>query len=253
MSGTLEFMGIRLNRFTIPELIDEIKLCIAQQRILTVSFFAFDTVNIIGSNKTARDIFKILDIWLPEGISIIWTSWLFGSPMSMENRISGDILAPFLYSEVIRQRWSIYLLGGAPGVASAAACKLQKSFPGLRIAGTHHGFSHSEKEKQAVIDDINRSKAMIVQVGMGQPKQEEWIIANGNRVCARVLMAVGGYFNHLIRRIDCYPSWVYKWRINWAYRFFTEPKRLWKRYTFGILTFCTHVLCMKLKHFQNKS
>jgi N-acetylglucosaminyldiphosphoundecaprenol N-acetyl-beta-D-mannosaminyltransferase len=151
-----------------------------------------------------------------------------------------------LYSEAIRQRWGIYCLGGASGTASSAAGKLTSAYPGLKIVGTHHGYFSSEEEQQEVIDDINQTKAVIVLVGMGQPRQEEWIVASKGRIRATILVAVGGYFEHVLKRVDCYPAWVYKWRLNWAYRLLREPKRLWKRYTLGILTFGMRVLWAKV-------
>lgn len=229
---------------------DEIRGHVAQRRLLTVSGFGFNTVNIIRSSKSVEEKFKLLDILVPEGMSIIRTSWLFGGPLDYENRITVDVLAPFLYSEAIQHGWGIYLLGGVPGVASCAAGKLRNAFPGLDIVGTHHGYLTSEGEKQAVIESINRSRAVIVLVGMGQPSQEEWIIANKDRVRASVLVGVGGYMDHVIRRIDCYPKWIYKWRLNWAYRLWTEPRRLWKRYTLGLLMFCARVFLARFSRLR---
>ena len=104
--------------------------------------------------------------------------------------------------------------------------------------GTHHGYLSSEEENDAVIAEIKRSQATIVLVGMSQPLQEEWIVANRRRVRAAVVIAVGAYFDHLTRCADCYPAWVYTCRLNWAYRLMIEPRRLWKRYTIGVLQFC---------------
>ena len=282
MAGTLSYLGIRLDRLTVPELIDEIKFCIIQQTKLMVSYYGFHTANIIQSSKNAENNFNSLDILTPDGIAVLWTSWLFASPLTVENRMNadsdssgraalgdstgawfevlsqvagkgvsvgegpGDIVGPFLYSEAIDQGWGIYLFGGVPGVALGAAIKLKSAFPGLRIVGTHHGYLNSQDEKQEVIKDINQSEAEIVLVGMGQPAQEEWIVANRNRVHAAVLVGVGGYFDHVIRRIDCYPLWVYQCRLNWIYRLMLEPKRLWRRYTIGLVRFFFHVLVGKI-------
>ena len=246
-ADTLDYLGIRLNRLTISELIEEINSCVAEQHRLTVSYYCSHTANIIRKNKSDRDIFNSLDIVAPDGIAVLWTSWLFGPSLSMENLFRGDIFGPFVFSKAIQQGWGIYLLGGAPGVTSTAADKLCNAFPGLKIVGTHHGYLRSVEQQQAVIDDINHSDATVVLVGMGQPAQEEWIVANKNRVHAPVLMGMGGYFDHVIKRIDCYPSWAYKWRLNWVYRLMSEPQRLWRRYTFGMLTFCLRVLWAKFE------
>lgn len=240
-----DYLGIRLNRLTISELIDEIHSCVAEHRHLTVSYYWFHTANIIRKNQSVRDIFNSLDVVGPDGITLVWTSWLYGPSLRVENLFRGDILMRFVFSEAVQQGWGIYLLGGAPGVTAAAAEKLCNAFPGLRIVGTHHGYFGSVEQEQAVIEDINHSGATVVLVGMGQPAQEEWIVANKDGVRAVVLLGVGGYFDHVIRRIDCYPWWAYKWNLYWAYRLMSEPERLWRRYTLGVLTFFVHVLWAK--------
>ena len=239
---TLDYLGVRLTRLTALEMIDEIKLREAQQRTLTVSCLCFHVVNIIRANKNIERFFRSLDVVTPGGIAILWTSWLFGRPLTRRNQLDIEALAPLLYTEAVGRGWGIYFLGGAPGIASVAADKLREAFPGLRVVGTHHGYLNSLEENQAVIDEINRSGATIVLVGMGQPLQEEWMVANKPRVRAAALIAVGAYFSHVIRHVHCYPAWVYKWRVHWLYRLLREPRRLWKRYTLGFLTFCMRIL-----------
>ena len=224
-----------------------IESCVEKQFQLTVSFYGFNTANIIGARKDNEDVFRSIGVLLADGIAIEWTSWLFGPRLDVNHRISGDLLCPFLFRRAIQYGWRTYLLGGSPGIADRAADILRKKYPGLIIVGTHHGYLDSEVEKQSVVDEVNRSRASIVLVGMGQPLQENWIVSYKECIHAPVIMAVGGYCDHLTRRIDCYPGWVYRWRLNWAYRLITEPRRLWKKYTFGIMEFCARVLLAKLK------
>lgn len=234
---TVDYMGIRLHKLTQGELISKLIESVAQNQKFTFSYYGFHTANITASSSIAAELFSSLDVLMPDGIAILYTTWLFGVSMTSENRGNGDIIAPYLFSEAILHDWKIYLLGGAPGVAAEAAEKLQVHFTNLQIVGTHHGHLNSEEIKRDVIKDINQSEATIVIVGMGQPIQEKWIVSNKDQVKAPVLFSVGGFFDHLCRRVDCYPPWVYKWKLNWAYRLFTEPRRLWKRYTFGVLYF----------------
>lgn len=246
MARTLDYMGVSLDRLTIRELLDIVRAHVVDGKSLTYSNFGFPTVNIVSSHPAALDTFRALDILTPEGISILCTSRLFGPPLKIANRICGDVLCPYLYDEALRQGWGIYLLGSAPGVASAVASKLRQVYPSLLITGTHHGYLTSEAENEAVISEINDSGTTVLLVGMGQPKQEEWIVTNKEKIKPAFLVAVGGYFDHMLRRIDSYPTWVYKFRLNWAYRLFKEPRRLWRRYTIGLLTFGWRVLAAKL-------
>jgi N-acetylglucosaminyldiphosphoundecaprenol N-acetyl-beta-D-mannosaminyltransferase len=119
---------------------------------------------------------------------------------------------------------------------------LKDAHSGLRIAGSRAWYGPSETTDAIVADEIRNSGAKIVLVGLGQPRQEAWIAANKDRVGAAILIAVGGYFEHAARSADCYPGWVYRWHLNWAYRLFKEPGRLWKRYLFGMTRFAFEVL-----------
>jgi N-acetylglucosaminyldiphosphoundecaprenol N-acetyl-beta-D-mannosaminyltransferase len=58
-------------------------------------------------------------------------------------------------------------------------------------------------------------------------------------------MGVGGYFDHVLRRIDCYPKWVNKFNLNWLYRLYIEPRRLWKRYLIGFPKFIFRIIKYK--------
>jgi len=221
------YLGIKLSKMTRTNVIDMIESYIAEQKQLTMSYCGFHTVNIIGSDTRNKYIFQSLDFLFPDGISILWTSHWFGKRMNKANRINGDAFVPYLIPKAIANKWKIYLLGGKHGVAELAAVKLKQAFPGLVIAGTHHGYFHSAAQEQKLIHSINQSEPTIVLVGMDQPHQEEWILNNKSLIEVPVIMGVGGYFDHVLRRIDCYPKWITKLKINWAYRLYKEPRRLW--------------------------
>jgi N-acetylglucosaminyldiphosphoundecaprenol N-acetyl-beta-D-mannosaminyltransferase len=200
-----------------------------------------------------RDIFREMDILTPEGIAIVWASRILGNPLTRENILSAEFLMPVLCSKAIQERWSIYFLGAESGVAADVASKLKSGYPHIDIAGCHHGHLHSDQDMEAVVNHINQSKATILLVGMGQPKQEKWISANRRRIGVNVIIGVGGYFDKVNRRVDCYPEWVYRSQLCWAYRLATEPKKLWRRYTFGILKFFVRVLRTKVVQSPRKS
>jgi N-acetylglucosaminyldiphosphoundecaprenol N-acetyl-beta-D-mannosaminyltransferase len=88
-----------------------------------------------------------------------------------------------------------------------------------------------------LVAEINASGADIVMVGMGVPIQEKWVAKYASQVTAPVLITVGGYFDHVLRRVDCYPAWVHRHKLNWLYRLVKEPRRLWRRYLLGGLEF----------------
>ncbi|MCX7285029.1 MAG: WecB/TagA/CpsF family glycosyltransferase, partial [Novosphingobium sp.] len=116
--------------------------------------------------------------------------------------------------------------------AAAAASTMTRANPGLRIAGTRHGF-WSPEEEDRMIAEINASGAAIVMVGLGVPLQEKWIARVRDRLNARVVMGVGGLFDYYSGAIPRAPLVFRKVGCEWVWRLMQEPRRLFARYILG--------------------
>ena len=138
---------------------------------------------------------------------------------------------------------SIYLLGSEPGVADGAAQRLRRYHPGLRIAGTHHGFFDiGSPHADRVIEDINERRPDIVLVGMGTPKQEQWVEESAARVESGILWTVGALFDYLSGRTPRAPHLIADNGFEWIFRLAVEPRRMWRRYLLGNPAFLYRVL-----------
>ncbi len=233
--------GIRISRLKVPEFVARIRTSIEQGTVLTATYVHFQSINLICSSISIRDTFAALDVVAPDGSALLWSSGLFGPRLRRENILVCEYTMPLLLAEAARRQWSFFLLGGDADVATRAAARLREAEPALNVVGTHHGHLASETEWQAVIEEIQRVKPTILLVGMGQPKQEEWIVRNAPLVGAHVIIGVGGYLDKLSRRLAAYPAWVYRTNLFWLYRLIREPGRVWRRYTWGFLVFGMHV------------
>ena len=130
----------------------------------------------------------------------------------------------------------MFLIGGTPGTADAAAQRLCLDIPGLRIAGTRDGFAGAARPEEA-IDEINASGADIVLVAMGVPQQELWIDEHRHLIDAPLVLGVGALFDFLAGNVRRAPAWVRRRRMEWAWRLAMEPRRLAKRYLVGNAAF----------------
>jgi N-acetylglucosaminyldiphosphoundecaprenol N-acetyl-beta-D-mannosaminyltransferase len=144
------------------------------------------------------------------------------------------------------QRLGIYLLGGKEGVAETAASKLSDRIPGLIVSGTHHGFFHSEDEER-IVKQINDSKAQILIVGMGMPLQESWILSHHQLLTPNIILNAGSCFDYVAGAKRRCPGWMGKFGLEWVYRLFQEPRRLWKRYLIGNPLFILRVLSARFR------
>jgi N-acetylglucosaminyldiphosphoundecaprenol N-acetyl-beta-D-mannosaminyltransferase len=138
---------------------------------------------------------------------------------------------------------SIYLLGAEPGVTAEAARRLQRWYPLLQIAGTHHGyFDIGSAHDDRVVEDINARKPDIVLVGMGTPKQELWVQHNAARLRTDVLWTVGALFDYVSGRVPRAPRWLADNGLEWIFRLAIEPQRMWRRYLLGNPVFISRVM-----------
>lgn len=175
-----------------------------------------------------------------DGLGIrIASHWKGVSP---KDNLNGTDMFPRLCDQASQASLSIFLLGGAPGIAEQAALNMQESYPGLTIAGTHHGYLDSQQLEKAVIDKINASDASILLVAMGAPKQELWLEKYQPQLNVAVGIGVGGLFDFYSEKITRAPLWVRQIGMEWICRLLAEPKRMWKRYILGNPLFIFRVL-----------
>jgi N-acetylglucosaminyldiphosphoundecaprenol N-acetyl-beta-D-mannosaminyltransferase len=138
---------------------------------------------------------------------------------------------------------SLYLLGSEPGVTAEAARRLERWYPRLAVAGTHHGyFDIGSAHDDRVVEDINTRRPDIVLVGMGTPKQELWVQHNASRLETDVVWTVGALFDYVSGRVPRAPGWLADNGLEWIFRLAIEPQRMWRRYLLGNPVFLSRVM-----------
>ena len=205
----------------------------------TINFINAHCVNVEKRDPDYRTALHASDLLLPDGIGIEIAASLTGQKLG--DNLNGTDLFPELCREAEEEGVGIFLLGGEPGVAHAAAGWATNRYPALRIAGAQNGFFSPEDEDR-VIERINASFAGIVLVGMGVPHQEKWIARNRHRINAPVVMGVGGLFDYYSGRIPRAPKPVRALKSEWMWRLAMEPRRMAKRYLWGNLEFLAHAM-----------
>lgn len=188
-------------------------------------------------------ILRKADLVTADGMPMVWTSKLLGTPL--KERVTGADLVPRLAQEAARRGKSIYFLGGRGDVGKQAAEMLQQTHPDLIIAGTDSPFVlvegeqllDAEENDQPVVDHINRSKADILLIGFGNPKQEVWFDRNRHRLNVPVSIGIGGTYEFILGTVARAPLWMQKAGLEWIFRITQDPKRLWKRYVIGFMKF----------------
>ncbi|MEO9600889.1 WecB/TagA/CpsF family glycosyltransferase [Parasphingorhabdus sp.] len=204
-----------------------------------IQFVNAHCVNVMHKDKQYREALNEAGVLLPDGSGLRLAGTLAGS--GELSNLNGTDLFPHICKAAARAQQSIFLLGGSPGIASAAANNMRKRFPGLRFAGTQNGYFSDISDEQ-VIDIINNSGASILMVGMGVPMQEKWIAKYRNQLTVPVIMGVGGLFDYYSNSIARAPQILRDMGLEWGWRLAMEPRRLAKRYIWGNLRFIGHAV-----------
>ncbi len=173
-------------------------------------------------DKLLSEAFARADVVTPDGFGLIWASGVHDLPL--KQRVAGiDLIEKVLNSET---NLEVYLLGSKPGVAKEAGKNLRESYEGIEITGTHHGYIPVDSRE--VVSEINEIEPDLLLVGMGVPKQENWVTEHIESLDANVVMGVGGSFDVFSGNLPRAPQWMREQGLEWLYRIWLEPKRLVK-------------------------
>lgn len=228
--SVLRFFEVNIVNTTMDEAIAWI-VCRAKSGTNSqLCFVNSDCLNTAYLDSEYRRVLRQADRVLPDGIGIHLACRISGT--SLIANVNGTDLFPRMCERAATEELSIFLLGSAPGCAEAAARNMQSRFECLKIAGTHPGYFEASEES-ALIDAINRSRADILLVGLGAPRQDVWIAHNLSRLRPAVKIGVGGLFDFYSQKISRAPQWMREIGMEWAWRLIMEPRRMWRRYIIG--------------------
>ncbi|NDV00531.1 WecB/TagA/CpsF family glycosyltransferase [Pseudoroseicyclus tamaricis] len=207
---------------------------LAPGRRSRVAFLNAHCANVMVRDSAYEDALHTADLVLPDGIGVELAARMAGDRLA-EN-LNGTDFVPALLEAAAAKGLSVFLFGGQPGVADAAARNLCLRIPGLRVVGTRDGFEGA-KNASAAVAAINAAQPDIVLVAMGVPTQDVWLARHAAHLDARITLGVGALFDFLSGRVRRAPKLVRAARCEWVWRLAMEPRRMARRYLTGNAAF----------------
>ena len=229
--ASVEILGIPLALTDYERTIEWMDATIATGQRGYVCVAAVHTVMACQEDPELRAAVLGSDLTVPDGQPLVWAMNALGHDLS--SRVYGpDLMARYCERAALTGA-RMFLYGGRnQGALVQLALNLRTRYPGLNIVG---GYAPpfrplTSEEEDFVLDEINRSQADVVWVGIGVPKQEKWMAAMRDRLRAPVLVGVGAAFDFHAGLVPQAPRWMQSMGLEWAYRLLQEPGRLWRRY-----------------------
>lgn len=217
----IDVLGVGFDNLTMDEAVAEgLRLTESQGTHYVVTPNP-EIVELCRENLAAKIAVNEADLVLADGIGVVKGAAMLGTPL--KGRVPGIEFAAGLMAGLAANGKTLYLLGAKPGVAQQAAGRLQATYPGLVIAGTHDGYF---KDDAAVAEEIRKTGADVVFVCLGAPKQELWMKKFGPATGAHLLCGLGGSLDVFAGVVERAPKFWSDHGLEWFYRLCREPRRI---------------------------
>ena len=229
--STEEVLGVPLALIDYDRTLDWVDDAVAAGHRGYICVAATHTVMAAREDAGLRAAVLEADFTVPDGQPLVWALNLLGHRLG--DRVYGPELMDRACARAARSGRRFYLYGGRDrAAADRLADALRLRHPGLRIVGAYPPpFRElTPPEEDAVVEDIHRSGAEVVWVGIGVPKQEKWMARMRPRLDAAVLIGVGAAFDFHAGLVPQAPLRMQKLGLEWLFRLVHEPRRLWRRY-----------------------
>ncbi|HMN47659.1 MAG TPA: WecB/TagA/CpsF family glycosyltransferase [Ignavibacteriaceae bacterium] len=239
MRNKLDILYVEISKVDYSDIQISIKNTFLEGKQIVITGANVNTINLALENLKFREVLSNFNLLHPDGIGVFLASKFLYGKNGFSKRITGSDFYIELIKESLKNNWSFFFFGDTDETLS----KISKANPDLYVKGFCNGFNFNNDK---LIKDINTAKPDILIVGLGSPKQEDWIVTNRDNVNAKVIVAVGDGIKVFAGTKKRGTKLVRILGLEWFVRLINEPKRLWKRYIIGIPLFILRVLKYKL-------
>ena len=216
----IDVMGVQFDNVTMDEALARFQSLLNGEK---AAYCVTPNAEIVYEAMQSEELLSLLnqaDLVLPDGAGVIKSARILGTPL--KEKVAGIDFAGRVMELLQGSGKTLYLLGGKPGVAAAAAEKLREKYPGLVISGYGDGYF---KDEEAVVNKINITGADVLFVCLGAPKQEYFMQRNQEKLQVKFMAGLGGSLDNFAGYVKRAPKWMIAMNLEWLYRLIREPWR----------------------------
>ena len=234
MSGqppSIQVLGTKVHMVEIPEVLARMEHWIENEHETCHHVVNSGMHGVMAAHRDSklREIFKSVDLFALDGILMVLVARFRGFKIRKKNT-GPDILWEFARS-ASEKGYTIYFYGDEEPVLQRLEGRLKSKFPNLKIVGHRSPpFRQLTPEEDAAdVEAINQTDPDVLWVGLGMPKQEQWIFEHRAHLRVTVAMGAGAAFKFVSGDVNRGPSWLRNIGFEWLWRLLNEPKRIWRR------------------------
>ena len=242
MNERIQILGITIDPLTMKETVDAVEQYVLKKHPLHLMGVNADKINQCHEDEKIKKIVNESGIINADGASVVLASKFLGAPVP--ERVAGIDLMQNLLELSNKKGYSVYFFGAKEEILQDMLKAFKQRYPDLDVVGYRNGYFLPEDEEK-IQEDIKDKKPDFVFVGITSPKKEYIIQSFMDNGINAVFMGVGGSFDVLSGHIKRAPLWMQKLNLEWLFRVANEPRRLFKRYFVGNISFIRKVLRAK--------
>ncbi len=220
----------------------EIEKSIEAKSQLLITYINFYSLMMLSENENLKLLISKFNLVHLDGVGLYTGLKFLGYTKTIRFNWS-DYALDFL-NLAEQNKWKLYFVGADKNTIAKGRLYIQNNYPQLQLMGWANGYGDVN---DILINKINEKRPDIIWVGMGFPKQEEWIINNYKSLNTPVIQAVGDALRLISNEKPRGPKFIQKIGLEWLIRLIHNPRQYWKRYLIGIPLFIFRVLKEKYK------
>lgn len=219
---TVRILGVEITDITEPEALALMtRLAECRERTSVLYYVNAHTLNCAAEDPAYRELLGRADVVFGDGTGVRWAARMQG--IRLKANLNGTDLTPGLFRHGAGLGLSYYLLGATPTTIEGAAAFCRREWKGWELVGYHHGYVDGASD--AVVEDIRRARPSVLLVGMGNPKQEQWIDAHRDELDVPLVTGVGGLFDYWGGNIARAPAWMRRMGVEFLYLIMQQPAK----------------------------
>jgi N-acetylglucosaminyldiphosphoundecaprenol N-acetyl-beta-D-mannosaminyltransferase len=243
MKNQISLLGTPIDNLTMEETVSLVNEVIASGGHIHHTVVNAGKIVAMHENPELKESVTNADLINADGQAVVWASKILGKPL--KERVAGIDLMDRLVRLAHEKQYRIFFFGAKEEIVKKVVDTYTAKYSAAIIAGYRNGYFRKEEER-SIANQIATSGANMLFVAISSPTKENFLYQNRDVLKnVNFTMGVGGSFDVVAGFVKRAPGWMQKTGLEWLYRVYQEPRRMFKRYLVGNTKFIKLVLKYK--------